>query len=167
MEGALFEILQHEKLDSNRWEFTKAGRNSGPFKQNQYGAAVGAPILKNRLFIFGDYQGTRIASTGGSIQNLGYGGFYTIPTQAMAHGDFSTLLTNTQIGTDALGRAIYQGQIFDPKSTRTVGGQLVRDPFEGNMIPASKFDLAAAKILSLYPATNQPIKSGNYPQNDY
>src|SRR5205085_3323478 len=54
-----------------------------------------------------------------------------------------------------------------PKSTRTVGGQLVRDPFQGNIIPANKFDPAAAKILSLYPATNQPIKTGNYPQNDY
>lgn len=165
--GVVFEILQNDKLDANRWEFNKAASVRGPFKQNQFGGAMGAPILKNRLFIFGDYQGTRIASTGGSIQNLGYGGFYTIPTQAMVHGDFSSLLTNTQIGTDALGRAIYQGQIFDPKSTRTVSGQLVRDPFPGNMIPANKFDPAAAKILSLYPATNQPIKTGNYPQNDY
>ena len=44
---------------------------------------MGGPIIKNKLFMFGDYQGTRIRTAGGSIQNLGYGGFYTIPTQAM------------------------------------------------------------------------------------
>src|SRR5207248_6241459 len=53
--GTLFEILQNEKLDANRWEFNKAGRDRGPFKQNQFFGGVGAPIIKNRLFIFGDY----------------------------------------------------------------------------------------------------------------
>jgi hypothetical protein len=164
--GALFEILQNDQLNANRWEQNKAGKDRGPFRQNQFGAAVGAPIVKNRLFIFGDYQGTRIASSGGSIQNLGYGGFYTIPTQAMAHGDFSSLLGG-QVGTDALGRPILQGAIYDPKSTRTVNGQLVRDMFPGNVIPSNRFDPAAAKIMSLYPATNQAIPLGKVPQNDY
>lgn len=164
--GTLWEVLQNDKLDANRWEFNKAGTARGPFKQNQFGAAAGGPIIKNRFFIFGDYQGTRIASTGGSIQNLGYGGFYTIPTQAMVRGDFSSLL-GPQIGTDPLGQPIRQGQIFDPATQRTQNGQLVRDPFPGNIIPASHFDPAAAKILALYPAANQPIRVGNFPQNDY
>jgi hypothetical protein len=155
--GALFEILQNDQLNANRWEQNKAGKDRGPFRQNQFGAAVGAPIVKNRLFIFGDYQGTRIASSGG---------FYTIPTQAMAHGDFSSLLGG-QVGTDALGRPILQGAIYDPKSTRTVNGQLVRDMFPGNVIPSNRFDPAAAKIMSLYPATNQAIPLGKVPQNDY
>jgi hypothetical protein len=60
--GSLFEILQNDKLNANRWEQNKAGKPRGPFKQNQFGATVGAPIVKNRMFIFGDYQGTRIAS---------------------------------------------------------------------------------------------------------
>ncbi len=167
LHGVLFEILQNDKLNANRWEFNKAGTPRGPFKQNQFGAAVGGPIIKNRLFIFGDYQGTRIASSGGSIQNLGYGGFYTIPTPAMVHGDFSQLLTSNVVGTDALGRPIYQGAIYDPATTRTVNGQLVRDPFPGNMIPSNRWDPAAAKIMSLYPAPNQPIPLGKYPQNDY
>jgi len=163
--GTLWEILQNDKLDANRWEFNKAGTKRGPFKQNQFGAAAGGPILKNRFFVFGDYQGTRIASTGGSIQNLGYGGFYTIPTQAMARGDFSSLL-GPQIGTDPLGRPILQGQIYDPLSNKMVSGQLVRDPFPGNIIPSNRFDPAAAKMMSLFPATNQPIRAGGYPQND-
>lgn len=164
--GALFEILQNTKLDANRWEQNLAGQPRPPFRQNQFGAAVGGPIIKNRTFIFGDYQGTRIASSGGIIQNLGFGGFYTIPTAAMTKGDFSSLL-GSQIGTDPLGNPILSGEIFDPASTRTVNGQLVRTPFPNNIIPSNRFDPAAAKLLALYPAPNQPIPTGTYPQNDY
>jgi hypothetical protein len=164
--GAVFEILQNTDLDANRWEQNEAGAARPPFRQNQFGAAAGGPIIKNKTFIFGDYQGTRIASSGGIIQNLGFGGFYTIPTPAMVKGDFSSLLGG-QIGTDALGRPILAGAIYDPASTRTVNGQLVRDPFQGNMIPTSRFDPAAAKLMALYPAPNQAIPTGSYPQNDF
>lgn len=165
--GVLFDILQNDKLNANRWDNNRAIKPRGPFKQNQYGAAVGAPIIKNRLFIFGDYQATRIRSSGGTIQNLGYGQFVTIPTQAMVqNGDFSSLL-GPQIGTDANGGSINVGQIYDPKSLTTVNGQLYRTPFAGNIIPKSRWDPAAAKMFALYPATNQPIRTGNFPQNDY
>lgn len=163
--GVVFEILQNDKLNANRWEFNKAGRARGPFKQNQYGAAIGGPIIKNKLFIFGDYQGTRIRSSGGSIQNLGYGGFYTVPTPEMIRGDFSRLLGST-VGTDALGGNIAANQIFDPNSNRTVNGQLMRTAFPGNIIPQSRFDPAAAKIMALFPAPNQPIPTGVTPRND-
>jgi Carboxypeptidase regulatory-like domain/TonB dependent receptor len=165
--GVLFEILQNTVLDANRWENNLAGNARNPFKQNQYGAAIGAPIIKNKLFIFGDYQGTRISTAGGSVQHLGHGGFFTIPTQAMVNGDFSRLLGGP-IGTDALGRPILQNQIYDPATTRPApNGSLIRDPFPGNIIPASRFDPAAAKLASLYPAPNQPVAGGDYPQNDY
>ncbi len=164
--GVLFEILQNDVLNANRWEYNKAGQARGPFKQNQFGAAIGGPIIKNRLFIFGDYQGTRIRSFGGSVQNLGYGGFYTIPTQDMLKGDFSKLLGGA-VGTDATGGNIAANQIFDPASNRTVNGQLVRTAFPGNQIPVNRFDPASAKIAALYPVTNQPIITGKFPQNDY
>ncbi len=167
LHGVLFEILQNEKLNANRWENNKAGKPRGPFKQNQYGAALGGPIIKNRLFIFGDYQGTRIRSSGGAIQNLGYGQFVTIPTPAMINGDYSALL-GASVGTAADGSNILANQLFDPKSTRTLAnGQFVRDPFVGNIIPKSRFDPAAYKIMSLYPTPNQPITAGKLPINDY
>ncbi|MBV9441434.1 MAG: TonB-dependent receptor, partial [Acidobacteriaceae bacterium] len=165
--GVLFEILQNTVLDANRWENNAAGAPRNPFKQNQFGAAVGGPIIKNKLFIFGDYQGTRIASAGGTIQNLGYGGFFTIPTQAMVHGDFSSLLPGLQL--------------YDPTTTTCTSGCVpgtltaaagatpvyTRAAFPNNQIPVSKMDPASMKIAALYPATNQPIPAGTYPQNDY
>ena len=173
--GVLFEDLQNTDLDANRWENNWEGLQRPPVKQNQFGAAVGGPILKNKLFIFGDYQGTRINTAGGVVQNLGYGGLYTIPTPAMVNGDFSGLLGKA-IGTAAGpngNMTILQNQIFDPNSTACISGctsgnpTYIRTPFPGNVIPKSEMDPAAAKIASLYPAPNEPFAAGNYPQNDY
>ncbi len=167
LHGSLFEFLQNEDLNANTWENNKNGAKRGAYKQNQFGITAGGPIIKNKLFMFGDYQGTRIASNSQAL-NLGIGGNLTIPTAAEVGGDFSQFLTNKQIGTDPLGRPIYQGQIFDPNTTRTVNGQLVRDPFPGNKIPSTRFDPASAKILALFPATNTSFTTGGgYPQNDY
>ena len=165
--GALFEFLQNTDLDANRWENNFAGVERPPVKQNQFGGAAGGPIIKNKLFIFGDYQGTRIKTSGGVIQNLGYGQFETIPTQAMVQGDFSGLLGKA-IGTDPVtGQSILQNEIFNPTSTSCVNGGCTRTPFPGNKIPASLLDPAAMKIAALYPSTNQPFANGNFPQNDY
>ena len=165
--GALFEFLQNTDLDANRWENNFAGVERPPVKQNQFGGAAGGPIIKNKLFIFGDYQGTRIKTSGGVIQNLGYGQFETIPTQAMVSGDFSGLLGKSIGSAPGTGTNILQNEIFDPNSTSCVGGVCTRTPFPGNKIPASMLDPAAVKIASLYPATNQPFAGGNFPQNDY
>jgi hypothetical protein len=167
LHGTLFEFLQNDALNANTWENNKNGAARGVAKQNQFGAAIGGPILKNKLFMFGDYQGTRIASNSQSL-NLGIGGNLTIPTAAQINGNFSQLLGSTTVGTDSAGNAIKQGTIFDPASTRTVNGGLVRTPFPGNIIPASRFDPAAAKILKLFPSTNTVFPtSGSYPQNDF
>ena len=71
LHGSLFEYLQNKRLDANTWTNNRAGQPRGPFAQNQFGATAGGPIIKNKLFIFGDYQGTRIADSGGSVPNLG------------------------------------------------------------------------------------------------
>src|SRR5580658_4512831 len=60
LHGSLFEYLQNRDLDANSWSNNRAGQPRGPFRQNQFGATAGGPIRKNKLFIFGDYQGTRI-----------------------------------------------------------------------------------------------------------
>jgi hypothetical protein len=162
--GVLFEILQNNVLNANRWENNLAGQPTNPVKQNQFGAAIGGPIIKNKLFIFGDYQGTRINTAGGTIQNLGYGGFYTIPTQQMLAGNFSQLLGSN------IGNGTLQNQLYDPRSTSCpTPTTCTRAPFVGNQIPVSLMDPASLKIASLYPQVNAPsgVKQGFQPQNDY
>jgi hypothetical protein len=171
--GVLFENLQNTNLDANRWENNWSNLPRPPVKQNQFGAAAGGPIIKNKLFIFGDYQGTRIKTAGGVVQNLGFGGLYTIPTPAMIGGDFSGIL-GPSLGTDPVsGQPALYNQIFDPTSTRclsncgTSNATYARTPFPENKIPVSMLDPAARKIAALYPAPNQALKVGDYPQNDF
>ncbi len=179
--GVLFEFLQNTDLNANRWENNLAGKPAPTLKQNQFGAAIGGPIIRNKLFLFGDYQGTRIATAGGVIQNLGYGGFYTVPTTAMKGGDFSALLGKA-IGTDpATGQSVIQNQIFDPTTTACISGCVAgslaaapgatpvytRNPFPGNKIPVQMMDPASFKIASFLPTSNQAVPTGNYPQNDF
>ena len=85
--GSLYDLLQNEKLDANSWG---NGRNTpvtpkNSYTQNIFGATIGGPIVKNKLFFFGDYEGIR-HHTGGSSSA-------SVLTQAMRSGDFSALLT--------------------------------------------------------------------------
>jgi Carboxypeptidase regulatory-like domain len=172
--GSVFEYFQNKDLDANTWTNNSAGKPRGPFNQNQFGGTLGGPIKKNVLFIFGDYQGTRIADSGGSVPNLGYSGFTTVPTAAMKAGNFSSLLGPSYSGTDVNGAPIniQKGAIYDPLSTtyQTTNGFQIpvsRTMFPGNIIPQSRMDPAFAKILQLYPNPNQTVITGNAPTNDY
>jgi hypothetical protein len=172
--GSLFEYLQNRDLDANTWTNNRAGALRGPFRQNQFGATGGGPIRKNKLFIFGDYQGTRIADSGGSVTNLGYSGYTQVPTAAMKAGNFSSLLGASYTGTDVNNApiSVQKGAIYDPLSTvyqTTAGFQIPvsRTMFPGNIIPVNRMDPAWSKIIQLYPNPNQAVLTGNQPTNDY
>jgi len=169
LHGSLFEYLQNDDLNANTWENNENGDPRAAYKQNQFGATAGGPIVKNKLFIFGDYQGTRIASNSQAL-NLGIGGNMTLPTAAEANGDFSKILGQSVAVANA--GTFLTNQIYDPNTTATVNGNLTRTPFANNQIPISRFDKAAVNILHLFPGTNTnylaTIGSANpYPQNDY
>ena len=106
LHGVLFDILQNDKLNANRWEYNKAAAANGAFTARTVQAEpvwrwqLGGPIIKNRCSSSAITRERASGQFGGAIQNLGYGGFYTIPTQAMINGDFSKLLGGS-VGTDA------------------------------------------------------------------
>jgi len=170
LHGSVFEILQNRNLNANSWTNNSAGKKRGPFIQNQFGATAGGPLKKNKLFMFGDYQGTRIASSGG-IGGLGFlNSNGTIPTSAMKTGDFTSLLGATATGQDVNGNPIQfiKGQIFDPASTTGTGlTPISRTAFPGNKIPVSRFDPAFGKLVQLFPNTNQPIITGSQPTGNF
>ncbi len=80
--GDLFEFFQNNVLDASNYF---SGGLVNPLKQNQFGGSVGGPIIKNRLFYFGSYQGTRFRTA----QN---GQIASVPNAAERTGDFSDLL---------------------------------------------------------------------------
>ena len=118
-------------------------RAKTPVRNNAFGFTLGGPVVipkvyngKNKTFFFTNIDWTRFRS--GVLPGFGN----TTPTDAFKAGDFSSLLTSNQIGVDALGRPILQGQIFDPSTTRLVGGIPVRDPYPGNIIPGTDPNLS-------------------------
>ncbi len=164
--GTLWEFLRNEKMDSNTFTNNFRGIPMAKYRQNQFGAAVGGPIIKNKTFFFGDFEGTRIRQ-GRSI-------VASVPTalqKSSGYTDFSDLITrsgNRVRGTDLLGRQILIGTIFDPATTRRVvagqvdavtgrtatGNGFVRDPFVGNKIPVNRLNQNAIKLMNLFPAEN-------------
>lgn len=75
----------------------------------------------------------------------------TVPTAAYRGGDFAQALTKRTLGTDPLGKPILEGGIYDPLSTQTVSGLLVRSQFLNNAVPSPRFDKVALAIQSLIP----------------
>ncbi|HYK88790.1 MAG TPA: TonB-dependent receptor, partial [Acidobacteriota bacterium] len=102
--------------------------------RDQFGGSFGGPIVKNKWFYFGDYQGTR-SKTGGSV-------LLTVPTAAARTGDLSA----------------YGIKIYDPSTTVTdASGNLVsRQQFSGNQIPTARLSQQALNVLKLIPLPNAP-----------
>ncbi|HXM92940.1 MAG TPA: TonB-dependent receptor [Candidatus Dormibacteraeota bacterium] len=149
--GSVYEFLRNEKLDAKNF-FDPADQPIAPYKQNQFGATFGGPIVKNRSFFFVDYEGLHIRQA----QTL----TSTVPTPAMRTGDFSALIDYTKpIGTDCLGHITYVGEIFNTRATGPGGacGQAfrydsARKPL--NIIPANMLDPLALAITQLFPLPN-------------
>ena len=143
LHGSAFEFLRNSAMDSNEFFNKRNGRAKPPFRMNQFGGSIGGPVWipklykgLNKTFFFGDYQGTRWFR-GDVFQT-------TVPTLAQRAGDFSQTFA-------ANGQLI---RIFDPLTTRTVAGALVRDQFAGNVIPANRIDPIARRLISYYPLPN-------------
>lgn len=138
--GSLYEFFQNDSLSANSWANKFAGVPLTPFTQNQFGGTVGGPILMNKLFFFGDYEGFRYHSGG-----LGAA---TVATAKMRSGDFSELLTG-QYGNIQL----YNNQNGAGFSNAT--------PYPNNQIPIKN---SVAQFLfahpEVYPLPNTPPIAG-------
>src|SRR5262252_1273694 len=138
---------------------------SASFKQ--FGGALGGPIWKNKLFFFGDYQGTR--------QTNGISNQLTIPTALVLQTcNPATNTTGSCNLSEYLGTANAGGQVFDPATGNLADGS-GRTAFAGNLIPIGRISPQAAAILAKFPSptaagiTNNYVASGSgpYDQNSF
>jgi hypothetical protein len=175
--GNVFEFLRNEKFDAIN-AFDQFGQQ--PYKRNQFGFTLGGPIIRNKTFFFGDYEGLR--------NRQGLPQPAVVPTQGpngQLSGDFSAFLTGTpamaidafgnptnQTALDCNGNATYVGEIFDSRQAQqnyagnpnglcgvpigTSGGQPT------NIFPEGSIDPLAARLAALFPAPNVDQNGVNF-----
>ena len=177
--GDVFEFLRNDKVDAaNAFDTVKQ-----PYQQNQFGFTLGGPIIKNKLFFFGDYEGLRIRQ---ALPQLS-----TVPTQAQISGDFSAVLSNTiapqidpntglpivgSTAYDCSGNNTYLGEVFDSRMAgfssknannycgtpigTTASGQPT-NIFTNNSGTNTAIDPLGSKLASLFPVANSSAGGGN------
>jgi len=128
LHGSGYDFLRNDNLDAkNFFALTKP-----LLVRNQWGGSLGGPIKKNKAWLFGAYEGLGNRSETTSTS--------TVPTLAQRGGNFGSTA------------------IYDPATTRAnpSGSGSIRDPFPGNIIPASRFNSLGASLLNMYPLPDVP-----------
>jgi len=164
--GSVFEFLRNEALNARNLfaPTTTANPNKPVFRRNQFGFVAGGHVIKDKMFYFGDYQGTR--------QLIARVRISTVPTLAQRAGNFSSSLgallflqSNGSIGTtvtatpvnviDTNGNTIQArvGQIFRPSDDRA---------YAGNQIPPNTFDPVSTLLLQRYPLPTTSGAANNF-----
>jgi hypothetical protein len=128
--GSLYEYLRNRSLNANNFFSNKSGLSRPAYTQNQFGANLGGPIVKNKLFFFFSQEAYRIRTA--TTTTL------TVPTPAERAGDFSNYR-------NATGGVI---PIYDPTTT------VPRTPFSGNVIPPTRLSNAAKAFLKYWALPN-------------
>ena len=190
LHGSLYDYFVNEALnaglpftDEGTQNPAKAGEHiRNAVRRNDYGFTLGGPIRipkvyngADKTFFFFSFEQFRQNST---ISN----GIQTVPTVDYRNGNFNTsgcfayiasanfcafsppivFTTNGAPAVDPLNQTLAFGEIFDPKTTQTVGGAQVRTPFTNQTIPQIRFDKLSSAIQAMFPLPNQPGITNNY-----
>jgi len=99
--GNVFEFYRNSDFDANTWDNNRSNAPKAERKQHIYGGTLGGPLMKNKLFIFGDYQGTKFDAPGSET--------VSVAPQSWRSGDLST--AGTTVRDPLTGQAFAGNQI--------------------------------------------------------
>lgn len=122
--GSAYEFLRNDTFDARPFNLPTPALPK--YRRNQFGATIGGPLVRSKLFWFFSYEGLRLRQAGAGLTTV------TVPTAAQRGGDFSAT----------------RGGIFDPDTLQNGA----RQPFPLNQIPSQRvnpFALAAVNALPL------------------
>ncbi|HWQ55812.1 MAG TPA: TonB-dependent receptor [Bryobacteraceae bacterium] len=145
LHGEVHWFARNKVFDTPSLFQNRAGQKVPPYQDHRYGLSLGGPVRipkvyngTNKTFFFYLFEENEI--------KYNYDYTNTVPTEAMRVGDLSGLLK--------LGSSY---QVYDPfTTTATADGRFQRQPIPGNIIPQSRIDPVAKKMLSFWPLPNQP-----------
>lgn len=136
LHGSGFEYHSNQRIKAKPF-FLPVGQGKPKLVYNQFGATIGGPIKRNKLFYFLSYEGT--------TDRRNASNFYTVPTAAIKRGDMSDS----------------PRLIYDPTTGDSLGAN--RTPMPGNLVPAARISPISRKIADLVPLPNQPgLLTSNY-----
>jgi hypothetical protein len=139
LHGTLFEFLRNQDMNARNF-FLNPTLPKQEFLQNRFGASAGGPIIKNKFFLFGDWEAIRNRQAAVNTTS--------VPTDAMRAGNFS-----------GSGFPV----IYDPATTTiNASGTVQRTAFPGNQIPVSRFDPVAVNVIAYYPQPTSGGTANNY-----
>ena len=151
----LFEFNRNNIFNANSWSNIRAGAPRNVVRFNQFGGSMGGPIViphiyngRSKTFFFVSEQSTR--------QPSGQTPTFSVPTDAMRAGVFTGMTNGAGNG---VGQpvTIYDPMTAGPNSACPASQpNCFRQPFANNVIPTSRFDPVAVKLMSYWPAANSP-----------
>src|SRR6202035_169592 len=136
--GSLFEFVRNNVFDALPYQFTATKPGVSPFKCNDYGFEIDAPIVIPKLFN-GRNKLFFMANDEWLVQRQSQQAIYSVPTAAMQHGDFSAWPTT----------------IYDPAT---------ESPFPNTIIPSSQLNPISQAMLKYYATPTLPGFVNNYTQ---
>lgn len=132
--GSAYEFLRNDAFDGTNFFANRSGAKKPKYRQNQYGASLGGPVIRNRTFFFGSWQRT----------NIRYGQSYinSVPSRdIIERGDFSQ-------------QPAVRRNVYDPLTLTGTGAAATRLPFPGNTVPMVRWDPVTAAVIKEYPVSN-------------
>jgi hypothetical protein len=171
--GDVYEFFRNDALDGrNAFDSSRQ-----PYHQNQFGATLGGPIVKDRTFFFMDFEGLRIIQAQPQLS--------VVPTPAEIGGDFSSFLTNVpamavdlngnltnQVAVDCNDHPTFVGEIFNSRATQVsnlnqngfcgvpIGVDAAGNPT--NVFPKGSIDPLATRLSALFPTPNTNLNGANF-----
>ena len=160
--GSAYGMLRNEALNANQFVNNARGLRRPLDRRFNYAFSFGGPIVipkiyngKNKTFFYSTYEKYQ-------EQILGFGApSTTLPQTEWLGGNFSRLLGPAIAQTDALGRPVLRGAIYDPATMRQLeNGRFVGEMFPGNIIPVSRFSAVSRNVVSLIREGYTPTERG-------
>ncbi len=132
--GTAYEFLRNEALDAKNFFAT----SKSPYKRNQFGAAIGGPVIRNKTFFFGDFEIGKIRQSSTAVS--------TLPSASQRVGLFSTAITDPTTGAPFAGNQIPLMRL-DPVAMKAIG-----------FLPAAQTAAATNSFVYASPQISNPYR---------
>lgn len=159
--GDGFEFFRNQDMDANDWFNNHNGTPRGSYQQNQFGGTFGGPIKRDRMFFFGDYQGSRF--TTGVVETT------IVPNAAELSGDLTDRAGNL---TGSVSSATLAAQLSNQFGYAVTQGEAYYVPgcnssancvFPNAQIPSSAWAAPVSHLLQYLPAPTPGVTLGGFP----